>query len=61
MSYSSSSQNFVEKSFFFLELFQKNMRGVILNNGHVNRTFKYVGMYCHCRLVKKKVENGPLG
>ena len=30
MSYSSISLNFVEKSFFFLELFQKNMRGVIL-------------------------------
>ena len=30
MSCSSISQNFVEKSFSFLELFQKNMRGVIL-------------------------------
>ena len=30
MSYSSISQNFVEKSFFFLELFQKNTKGVIL-------------------------------
>ena len=32
MSYSNNSQNFVEKSFFFLELFQKNMRGVKLRN-----------------------------
>ena len=30
MSYSSISQTYVEKSFLFLELFQKNMRGVIL-------------------------------
>ena len=30
MSYSSISQNFVEKSFFFLELFQKKHEGFIL-------------------------------
>ena len=23
--------------------------------------FKYVGMYCHCRSVKEKVEKWPLG
>ena len=59
MSYSSISQNFVEKSFFFLELFQKNMRvGYFdppLRFFRVNRHRHYLLMRLSLKLRKQRV------